>query len=437
MQTHKRLKVILTAHEVSPLLGSECSSGWNIITRLGAYHDITVLYAETNQFGTNSYKQQIEEYILKSGIIPGIHFLPISQPKITKKIASLNKFLSHKKTSIGISFLYFLGVRFWEKKILKSVTKLIKEEKIDLVHHFNHLSFREPGYLWKIDKPFLWGPTSGLSLVPYSFLSKLPIKELISNLLRNFLNRFQVSLSGRIQQAIKKSSIIYFVTKDDEAFFSNRQKNIFNILDIGCSSNIKSVDKEPNNGKVKILWIGRFSYLKALDILLEAVSLDVDLRSKLDIYIIGEGPQKEYYKKIADKFQLDNIHWIGQIAKNEVSMYMQESDLLVHSSIKEAASAVILESLSVGLPVICHDAFGMSYAIDETCGIKVPLISPKKSVEGFKEALLTLINKPELIVKLRDGAFRRAKELSWDSMVETIANDYLIIHKNHESTINK
>jgi hypothetical protein len=124
----ERLNILISAHEFSPYLGSECSSGWNIITKLSHHHDITVLYAETNQFNTNNYKLNIEKYINEYGRIKNLHLISVSQPKSTKLIARFNKFVSHKKTSTGYSFLYFLALIFWEKKFIKFQRILLKNK---------------------------------------------------------------------------------------------------------------------------------------------------------------------------------------------------------------------------------------------------------------------------------------------------------------------
>lgn len=44
----KQLNILISAHEMSPYQGSECAEGWNIVKRLGEYHNITVLYSLYN-----------------------------------------------------------------------------------------------------------------------------------------------------------------------------------------------------------------------------------------------------------------------------------------------------------------------------------------------------------------------------------------------------
>ena len=89
----KRLKVLVIAHEFSPIKGSECAVGWNIAIRLARYHDITVLYASGSHEGNNSYVKAVRSYIAANGSFKGISFINIDQPRLTKFIFSLTDIL--------------------------------------------------------------------------------------------------------------------------------------------------------------------------------------------------------------------------------------------------------------------------------------------------------------------------------------------------------
>ena len=103
---------------------------------------------------------------------------------------------------------------------------------------------------------------------------------------------------------------------------------------------------------------------------------------------------------------------------------MGKADFFVHTSIREATSSVIPEALSMGLPVICHDAYGMGIAINDSCGIKIPLVSPERSIACFRSAIEQLVRDRVLLSNLRRGAFRRVSEINWDNMARTISVDY-------------
>jgi glycosyltransferase involved in cell wall biosynthesis len=432
MKESGRLKVLVTAHEFSPNMGSECSSGWNILTKLGQFHDITLIYAETNQFGTVNYKDLISSYYDSEKFQPDINLVPVGQPLATRFIAAFNKFLSAKKTSVGLPFLYFLGVRFWEKRVFRMATKLNHEVVFDIVHHFNHISFREPGFLYKLNIPVVWGPTSGFSAVHFSFLKALPFQEMALTAFRNIANVLQFNLSHRVRKAIRSAAIIYYVTKEDYSSFSKLSNRTKQLLDMGTYSSSSAVVRDVQvNKPLRALWAGRLSSLKALHLIIRAIGERSILGNALELSVVGDGPQKKYFQEIAEKYKIRNIKWLGHIAKDQVYNLMINSDVLIHTSIKEAASAVVLESLSAGLPVICHDAFGMSYSVTDDCGIKIPLDSPVSSIKGFRKALESLVNNPSSVSRLQSGALERSKSLTWDFIAQTIANDYINIMEHH------
>jgi glycosyltransferase involved in cell wall biosynthesis len=83
-----------------------------------------------------------------------------------------------------------------------------------------------------------------------------------------------------------------------------------------------------------------------------------------------------------------------------------------------------MEALAAGLPVICHGIGGMSSAIDESCGFKIPLVDRQISILQFADAISRLVTSPDLLNRLSEGALRRAKALSWDELVRKIARAY-------------
>ena len=149
-----------------------------------------------------------------------------------------------------------------------------------------------------------------------------------------------------------------------------------------------------------------------------------DWNSKFEITIVGSGPQFQYFQDMADNLGLCGINWLGSIPHSDVGTHMDSSDLLVHPSIHEAGCAVVLEAFSRGLPVISHDAFGMAFEVDDKCGIKLSYIDPETSTLELAEALQMLYRDPVKLKTLSEGAYLRAKELSWDCVANEIEQVY-------------
>lgn len=423
-----KLKVIVLAHEFSPTLGSECAVGWNLVTRLSEYHDITVIYARENQFNTSNYKESVDNYI-SEGNYPNLRTISVPQPFFARLIALINTKLSFSKSGIGIAPLFFFAYSIWQRKAYKVVKQLMEKEHFDLVHQLTAISFRSPGYLYKTNLPFVWGPCSGLVKIPTTFYKSMALKDMAFEVIRKISNFLQSNCSISVNMSIKRASLIYAVTKDDYDFFMLKSTRIVRqMLDVGTYNKSDYIPVyNANSSKLRILWVGRFVYSKAFNLLVDAILINPNKFIGVEIIVVGDGPLMDKYKFLVEQNDLRMFSWMGSITHCEVIDLIKNSDLLVHTSIKEATSAVILEALTFGLPVICHDAFGMSIAINDTCGIKIPLVDPETSIRGFYDALANLVGNRELINSLKVGALKRAEELSWDSNAKIIADDYLKI----------
>jgi len=425
----KRLKILLSAHELSPFQGSECSVGWNIVTRLGKYHDIIAIYAKTNQLGTSDYESHIKSYISMYGPISGVRFIAIPQHNIARILSKISTKIS-KDLSIGFPGIYYFCYALWQKKVYRFSKELIRKERIDIAHHLTSVTYREPGYLWKLNIPFVWGPSGGFmpNLTALSFLIKATKKNITMEMLRYFSSMLYSKLSIKIYKAINKASCIYLFNKRDRLFFSgDKIRKIKMLLDTGSTPGSKIRKNALMSDKLRIIWCGRLVPSKAPDLFLEVLNSLAQWKEKIIIKIIGDGYLRPKLAQYATEHNLTNIEWIPHVDHEKVFQYMRDSDVLVHTSYREATSAVIPEALSQGLPVICHDAFGMAIAVNQTCGIKIPLKDYNTSLNGFRDAIVTLLENREILYSLKEGAYKRAEELSWDNMAQTIAKGYIEI----------
>lgn len=422
----QRMRILIVAHEFSPIKGSESAVGWNIVTRLCKYHDVTVLYASGSQFKDKSYVDVINNYFLKAEIIPGLKLINIDKPGIQKAIAKVY-YRFRKLSPIGLPILYYLGYKYWQKKAYIVAKNLHEINKFNIVHQLTQITFREPGYMWKLGIPFIWGPTGGTSSFPKKFRTDFTLQSKILESIRSVSNFFQFYYTPRILKANQKAAIIYTFSNDDAVQFSKRATGEVKImLDVGTYSRSNIANNTPQEKPIlRGIWCGRLSDYKAPSILLKALALSQLTRDRVKFTIIGDGSRENASIALASELKLNNIEWVKNIEHEKVFDLMAQSDFLVHTSLREATSSVITEALSMGLPVVCHDAYGMSIAINETCGIKVPLLSPEQSIQGFHHAIEKLISDNELLEYLKMGAKCRALEISWDKMAETIAKDYL------------
>ncbi len=426
----KRLNILIISHEFSPYLGSECAIGWNIIRRIGNFHDVTVLYAETNQFGTKNYRNNYYKYTKENGLLIGVNPIAIKQPRITKCLVRFNKRISKDLTTVGFPPLFILGYKYWQYDAYKKAKILASRKTYDVVHQLTNIHFSEPGYLWKLGIPLVWGPTGGVNGLKLSFWRNLPVKTKILEFIRTLFNTYSYYSSRNVIETNSKAKIIYAFSDQDMKLFSKRAKySVKPLTDTGAYMLVgKHASKSKEKRCIQGIWCGQIIPRKSIEIMLNALDNHV-LKKYIKIKVIGSGPELEAMQKLSDYLKLENIEWLGSISQDKVFNHLENADFLIHTSIREATSAIIPEALSHGLPVICHDLSGMSLAINNKCGVKIPFIAPKISIQGFRSALIEFVENPEYLHKISIGAKQRSGEISWDAIAAKISNDYASIIK--------
>ena len=68
------------------------------------------------------------------------------------------------------------------------------------------VGFREPGYMWKLPIPFVWGPVGGLGLTDWRLLGLLPFAGKVEFFFRNVFNWYHSHFLIRPRIAARKAA---------------------------------------------------------------------------------------------------------------------------------------------------------------------------------------------------------------------------------------
>lgn len=111
--------------------------------------------------------------------------------------------------------------------------------------------------------------------------------------------------------------------------------------------------------------IGRLAYPKNYEFLITNFAKILEIKPNSRLILIGEGPEREKYQKIAERFP-KNIYFLGQI--KEASRYLKAFDLFVLPSIYEGLSLSLIEAYVSGIKIVASDVGGNSEIIgNENC----------------------------------------------------------------------
>ena len=406
---------MLSAFAFAPNRGSEPGIGWNVATRLAQYHDVTVVCGDLS--GRKPTGTELAEYFRLHGPIPWLTVLYVPPSRLTRAIHWM-----HARP--GLWFLYYVAYRLWQRDAFAAAAASHARQPFDVVHQLTVGGYREPGYLWRLPAHFFWGPISGAGDPPISFQRMLGIAD-TRFLTRRVGNLLQRRFSRRPVQAARRASLTWVVTDDERRLIERWGGRAEQQFDVGASPTCDSPRDRPADEPLRLVWSGLHIPRKALPLALEALAR-LEKYSVVHLDVLGEGPMTDAWKRLSLHLGVDHlVTWHGRRPLHEALAVLSKGHVLLHTSLLEATSTVILEALSFGLPVICHDACGMGIAVDQRCGIKVPLIDPDTSIKGFSQAIEQLANDRALYDRLSKGAIERARLLTWDNKVQKFSEAYV------------
>jgi glycosyltransferase involved in cell wall biosynthesis len=121
------------------------------------------------------------------------------------------------------------------------------------------------------------------------------------------------------------------------------------------------VSREGKPERKKLLVLGRISYVKDLDTLVEAINILVHERKRVNIEVIMVGSparaeDDKYLAHLREKISKYGIEhyftWMGSVANNEAVEYYRNSDLFIRTQKGGGYGKVELEAMATGLRVV-------------------------------------------------------------------------------------
>jgi glycosyltransferase involved in cell wall biosynthesis len=144
----------------------------------------------------------------------------------------------------------------------------------------------------------------------------------------------------------------------------------------------------------QLLFVGVVRKVKGLDVLVRALARLVDDRPQLRLRVIGEPFYKGYRRDeeevrglIADLGLKERIEFSGYAAPEAVARAMRGSALLVVPSRRESFSAVTMEAIASGTPVVATSCGGPEEIVSQDTGRIVPVEDDVALAMAIEEVL--------------------------------------------------
>jgi glycosyltransferase involved in cell wall biosynthesis len=168
-----------------------------------------------------------------------------------------------------------------------------------------------------------------------------------------------------------------------------------------------------------VLNVGRWSYKKGLDLLLEAIAGIPDAHVALVGFDDGDGTTAELERIRAHADLRYRVHLVPPFDRSQPRELYAEADVFVLPSRDESFGMVAAEAAAAGVASVVTDQCGVAELLRDRAALVVPV-----EVGAIRAAIEQLLGDPELRTRLGEGGRAVAAETSWNAVVEIQERHY-------------
>jgi len=160
----------------------------------------------------------------------------------------------------------------------------------------------------------------------------------------------------------------------------------------------------PYAGQDVVLFAGKLTHFKGVDILLEAASIYTKQNPNTVTVLAGHGELRSDLEHQRDELGLDSVHFIGNVSQENLSLLYNIADVDLVPSRREAFGLVAVEAMACGTPVIGTNEGGLPDFVNDEVGVLVDPESPESLASAVVATLERVKANPTWRTKIQEYA---------------------------------
>ena len=214
------------------------------------------------------------------------------------------------------------------------------------------------------------------------------------------------ALNGRIGRALKRMVLnralaVYPVSHDiADRLRALGAKRVEEPLPMGVAIDELRAHGERKPGDAQLLFVGRLSDKKGVDVLLRALALVPDARLR----IAGDGPDARSLTALAATLGVaDRVEFLGRLERDEVlAQYRAAYAVVVPSRLgkggdRDGTPVVLMEAMALGIPVVATDSGGIREQVRDGANGRLTV---SDDPGALAQAIRELLDDPEEATRL-------------------------------------
>jgi len=177
-------------------------------------------------------------------------------------------------------------------------------------------------------------------------------------------------------------------------------------------------------GAITLLYVGRISCDKGVDLLMEVFEGIAARRKGLNLLIVGDGP---YLKELKAKSPRERVRFTGRVGHGDLPAIYGASSLFVFPSATDTFGKVVLEAQACGLPAIVSDTGGpQEIIVHGKTGFVARTGDALDWSKKIEHVLDLMSDAPQLYRKMREDARAHVTaHYDWDDAPDSVFEPFI------------
>jgi glycosyltransferase involved in cell wall biosynthesis len=399
------LKILITAYACQPGAGSEPGHGWNYPSGLAKRgHEVHALVPLR----------------WRQGVDDELRLRPIEN--LTFHFVGERDWPMRMGWTAGSTLRYFL----WQWDCARAAAVLDQDHDFDILHHVSYGTLLGGSFLWRVGKPFVFGPVGGGQTAPPGFAAYFG-KFWAAEALRTLTIKVLWRLDWPALRAVRSATIVLASNRETAALASRMgARRVENMLSVYLPDQVIPAAPPSRDAylPIRLLWVGRMLGRKAMRLTVEAVDR-VPKDVPIELEMIGGGPLEDEFRHWLSSAQRTHpVHLRGTLPWQAVHEAYERADLFIFTSLRDTVGIQLLEAMAHGLPVVTLDHQGAAELVPEAAGIKVAVTSPDEVAQQVAAAIERLAASADLRERMGAAGYRRAREFVLSERIVNIEGAY-------------
>lgn len=267
------------------------------------------------------------------------------------------------------------------------------------------------------------------ALIAYQLSEKLKIPYLITEHFSGFSESNEkiflpFSNLAEVKNIVKNASVRFAVSQTASKYFTDFFDCKFDVMHNLVSNEFinKPLLYKVKNDFLTFLSIGRFDDNKGQLFLINSFAKALKIKPQLILKLVGSGVNKDKMKELVAKLNISSSVFIyDSKPKTQIIDLIDDSDVIISSSIKETFGLTIVEAFFRGKPVISTRSGGPNELVNKMNGMLVEY----GDETAMTNSIVTMYNQINTFDsdKIREDAIKKYSENAIISMMMNVYNN--------------